>query len=132
MSKSVGNTVLLSDSPESIMKKLRTAVTDPQKVRKGDPGHPDICLVFTYHQKYNTAEVPEIRRNCESGALGCVDCKNNCAKNIADALAPIREKRAYYESHLDEVKNILADGETRGQKVASETMGEVHSVMSLG
>jgi tryptophanyl-tRNA synthetase len=132
MSKSTGNTILLSDSPDEIRKKLKTAITDPAKVRKGDPGHPDICLVFTYHQKYNTAEVPEIRRNCESGALGCVDCKNNCAKNIADALAPIREKRAYYESHLDEVKNILADGETRGQKVASETMGEVHSVMSLG
>ncbi len=132
MSKSTGNTILLSDSPDEIRKKLKTAVTDPAKVRKGDSGHPDICLVFTYHQKFNAAEVPEIRRSCESGALGCVDCKNNCAGKIAGALAPIREKRAYYESHLDEVKNILADGEARGQKVASETMGEVHSVMSLG
>jgi len=132
MSKSTGNTILLSDSPEGIKKKLKTAVTDPQKLRKGDPGHPDICLVFTYHQKFNAAEVPEIRRDCESGALGCVDCKLNCAGKIAVALAPIREKRSYYESHLDEVKNILADGEARGQKVAVETMSEVHSAMSLG
>jgi tryptophanyl-tRNA synthetase len=132
MSKSTGNTILLSDSPDEIRKKLKTAVTDPAKVRKGDPGHPDICLVFTYHQKFNAAEVSEIRRACESGALGCVDCKNNCAGKIAAALAPIREKRAYYETHLDEAKDILADGEARAQKVASETMGEVHSVMSLG
>ena len=132
MSKSTGNTILLSDSPDEIRKKLKTAVTDPAKVRKGDPGHPDICLVFTYHQKFNVAEVSEIRRACESGALGCVDCKNNCAGKIAAALAPIREKRAYYETHLDEAKDILADGEARAQKVASETMGEVHSVMSLG
>ena len=83
MSKSTGNTILLSDSPDEIRKKLKTAVTDPAKVRKGDPGHPDICLVFTYHQKFNAAEVPEIRRDCESGALGCVDCKNNCAEKIA-------------------------------------------------
>ncbi|MGA9407984.1 MAG: tryptophan--tRNA ligase [Bacteroidota bacterium] len=132
MSKSTGNTVLLSDSPDEIKKKLKTAVTDPEKIRKGDPGHPDICLVFTYHQKFNATEIPEIRRDCESGALGCVDCKNNCAEKIALALAPIRNKRMYYESHLDEVKDILEDGEARAKKVARETMGEVHSVMSLG
>ncbi len=132
MSKSTGNTILLSDSPDEIRKKLKTAVTDPAKVRKGDPGHPDICLVFTYHQKFNAAAVPEIRRTCESGALGCADCKVMCAGKISDILAPIRAKRAYYESHLDEVKNILADGEERGRKVAVKTMEEVHAVMSLG
>ncbi|HTY10642.1 MAG TPA: tryptophan--tRNA ligase [Bacteroidota bacterium] len=132
MSKSTGNTILLSDTPDEIKKKLKTAVTDPAKLRKGDPGHPDICLVFTYHQKFNAAEVPEIRANCESGALGCVDCKNNCAAKIAAALAPIRDRRAHYESHLDEVKNILSDGESRGRTIAAETMSEVHSVMALG
>ena len=132
MSKSTGNTILLSDSPDEIRKKLKTAVTDPQKLRKGDPGRPDICLVFTYHQKFNSAEVAEIRSGCESGALGCVDCKKNCADKIANALAPVREKRARYEAHLDEVKDVLSDGEARAEKVARETMEEVHNVMSLG
>ena len=132
MSKSTGNTVLLGDPPEEIRKKLKTAVTDPAKVRKGDPGHPDICLVFTYHQKFNAAQTPEIRNGCESGALGCVDCKLNCAEKISAVLAPVREKRARYEAHLDEVNAILSDGETRAAKVAEETMEEVHKVMSLG
>lgn len=132
MSKSVGNTILLSDSPEEIQKKMRTAVTDPQKVRKGDPGRPDICLVFAYHNKFNTTEVAEIRTGCESGRLGCVDCKLNCARHIVDALAPNREKRAYYESHLDEVKNIFTDGEKQAGTVAEQTMAEVHNAMGLG
>jgi tryptophanyl-tRNA synthetase len=132
MSKSIGNTILLSDSPDAITKKLRTAVTDPQKLRKGDPGHPDICLVFAYHEKFNPTEVPEIRTNCESGKLGCVDCKMNCAKKIIDTLAPNREKHAYYESHMDIVKNILSDGEQRAKAVAKQTMAEVHEAMKLG
>jgi tryptophanyl-tRNA synthetase len=132
MSKSIGNTILLSDVPEAITKKLKTAVTDPQKIRKGDPGHPDVCLVFAYHNKFNLIEVPEIRANCESGKLGCVDCKMNCAKKIIDTLAPNREKRAYYESHMDTVKNILADGEQRAKAIAKQTMAEVHEAMKLG
>ncbi len=132
MSKSAGNTILLADSPEEIQKKLRTAVTDPQKIRRNDPGHPDICLVFTYHQKFNPPEVAEIRKNCESGALGCVDCKKNCATKIAEFLSPVREKRLYYESHSNEVKDILSDGERRAKAVAQQTMAEVHSVMGIG
>jgi tryptophanyl-tRNA synthetase len=132
MSKSLGNTVLLSDQPDEIKKKMRTAVTDPLKVRKGDPGRPDICLVFAYHNKFNTAEVPEIRSGCESGALGCVDCKMRCAARVAEALAPLREKRSYYEAHLDEVHDVLADGERRARTVAQHTMSEVRSAMRMG
>jgi tryptophanyl-tRNA synthetase len=132
MSKSIGNTILLSDLPEAITKKLKTAVTDPQKIRKGDQGHPDVCLVFAYHNKFNPIEVPEIRADCESGKLGCVDCKMNCAKKIINTLAPNREKRAYYESHMDKVKNILADGELRAQEIAKQTIAEVHEAMKLG
>ena len=132
MSKSAGNTILLADSAELIAKRLRTAVTDPQKVRRNDPGRPDICLIFTYHKKFNPAEVQEIRTGCESGALGCVDCKLNAAKKISDYLAPIREKRSHFESHPDEVKDILHDGEARAKVVAVETMKQVHSVMKFG
>ncbi|MBM2846692.1 MAG: trpS, partial [Bacteroidetes bacterium] len=131
MSKSIGNTILLSDSGDEIKKKMRTAVTDPLKVRKNDPGRPEVCLIFTYHQKFNSTEVPEIDRDCRSGALGCVDCKMRIANRVADVLAPFREKRAHYESHINEVKDTLIDGETRARSRAKATMSEVHQAMSL-
>jgi len=132
MSKSAGNTILLADSPEEIRKKVRTAVTDPLKVRKGDPGRPEVCLIFTYHKKFNREEVPAIQRDCRSGALGCVDCKLNVANHIIVALAPFREKRAHYESHPLEVTDILHDGEAKAKSVAWQTMAEVHQAMKLG
>jgi tryptophanyl-tRNA synthetase len=132
MSKSIGNTIRLSDAGEEIKKKMKGAVTDPQKLRKGDPGHPDICLVFAYHNKFSPLEVSEIRTGCESGALGCVDCKMRCAEKISTALAPHRERRAYYETHLEEVKSILHDGEEKAKHLAHQTMDEVHAAMKLG
>jgi tryptophanyl-tRNA synthetase len=132
MSKSIGNTILLSDSADEIKKKMKGAVTDPQKLRKGDPGHPDICLVFAYHNKFSPLEIGEIRTGCESGALGCVDCKMRCADKIATALEPHRERRSHYESHLDEVKAILHDGEEKAKSIAHQTMEEVHAAMKMG
>jgi tryptophanyl-tRNA synthetase len=132
MSKSIGNTILLSDSADEIKKKMRTAVTDPLKVRKNDPGRPEVCLIFTYHQKFNATEGTEIDRDCRSGVLGCVDCKMRIANRVADVLAPFREKRAHYESHINEVKDTLVDGETRARTRAQATMSEVHQAMLLG
>lgn len=132
MSKSLGNTILLSDSPEEIQKKMRKAVTDPLKVHKNDPGRPDVCVVFSYHKKFNPEEEQEIRKGCESGTLGCVECKRRCAQKIAEVLAPMREKRAYYEQHSNEVKDILAHGEQRALEEAKKTMEQVHSAMKIG
>ena len=132
MGKSNNNFILLSDPEEEIRKKVRTAVTDPQKVRRNDPGHPDVCNVFTYHQKFNPDEVPQIRKDCESGVLGCVDCKNNCAAKIAAFFEPVREKRAYYEQHPDEVQDIIESGLDKAKKEAGATMDEVHRVMKMG
>jgi len=132
MSKSLGNAVLLSDDPETVKAKIRKAVTDPQKIRKGDPGNPEICLIFAYHKKFNPGEVPEIDAGCRSGALGCVDCKMNCSSKISLFLEPIREKRKYYEERTDEVKSILNDGEQRARKAAEATMTEVHQKMRMG
>jgi tryptophanyl-tRNA synthetase len=132
MSKSADNTVLLSDSPEEIQKKIRKAVTDPLKIRKNDPGRPEICLIFTYHQKFNPSEVPQIDADCRSGALGCVECKTRVANRVSETLAPIREKRGYYENHLDEVKTILSEGEGRARTRARTTMAEVHEAMGMG
>jgi len=132
MSKSLGNTILLSDSPEQILAKVKQAITDPLKIRRGDPGRPEICNVFTYHRKFNPDQVPEIERACRSGALGCVEDKKNLAKKLSDYLAPFRDKRSYYEQHIGEVKDIIAHGNTIAQKVASETMAEVHQAMKIG
>lgn len=132
MSKSSGNTILLSDQPAEIQRKMRTAVTDPQKVRRNDPGRPEICLVFTYHRKFNPSEAAQIETDCKSGKLGCVECKTHIANSIAAALAPFREKRVHYETHSDEIREILADGEQRARTRARATMEEVHSAMNLG
>ena len=132
MSKSLGNTILLSDSPEEIQQKVKRAITDPQKIRLGDPGRPEVCNVFTYHRKFNPEEIPEIEQDCKSGALGCVDCKTNLSKKLASYLESFREKRKYYEQHIDEVHDIIAHGNSVARQVASETMAEVHKVMKLG
>jgi len=132
MSKSLGNTILLSDEPETVKAKLKKAVTDPLKVRRNDPGRPEVCLIFSYHKKFNPEEVPQIESDCRSGVLGCVDCKMNCSEKISSFLAPIIEKRKYYEKNMSEVLDILADGEARGKKTAYETMAEVHDKMKFG
>jgi len=132
MSKSLGNTILLSDSPDEVKKKMKKAVTDPQKIRKGDPGRPDICLVFMYHQKFNPAEAQEIRRGCESGELGCVDCKMKAAEKVNEFLAPLRERRRHYEENQAEVRKILNHGEERARAAAQKTMAEVHQAMKMG
>ncbi len=132
MSKSLGNTILLSDEPETVKAKLKKAVTDPLKVRRNDPGRPEVCLIFYYHKKFNPSQVEQIETDCRSGALGCVDCKLNCSENISSFLAPIIEKRNYFEKNMNEVLDILADGESRGKKVAQETMAEVHDKMKFG
>ncbi len=132
MSKSLGNTILLSDPPEAILQKVKRAITDPQKIRRGDSGRPEICNVFTYHRKFNPEEVHEIEQQCKSGALGCVACKKNLAEKLTIYLEPFRKKRKYYEQHVDEVKEIIAHGNSVAQRVASETMDKVHKVMKLG
>ncbi|MBX3008223.1 MAG: tryptophan--tRNA ligase [Melioribacteraceae bacterium] len=132
MSKSLGNTILLSDDPETVKQKLRKAVTDPQKLRRNDPGRPEICLVFTYHKKFNPAETSTIETECKSGALGCVDCKLKCSSKINEFLSPIIEKRASYENNLSLVKDIISDGESKAKQVANSTMQEVRTKMKMG
>ncbi len=132
MSKSLNNAVYLSDSPEEIFAKVRTAVTDPQKIRRNDPGHPEVCNVFAYHKKFNPDEIKNIEADCKKGILGCVDCKKNCAAKIADYLAPIRDKREYYKKNMDTVKDIIDNGNKKAAAVAAKTMQEVHEVMHIG
>jgi tryptophanyl-tRNA synthetase len=131
MSKSLGNVILLSDPPEVIEKKVMTAITDPEKIRMGDPGHPDICNVFAYHSRFNSDEVPGIELSCRSGKLGCVECKRLCAKVIADHLRPVRERRAEYEGDQDAVMSVLRNGAERARQRACLTMQDVRKAMKF-
>jgi len=131
MSKSVGNVILMSDSPEEIERKVMTAITDPQKIRMGDPGHPDICNVFAYHARFSEQEISEIRKGCESGKLGCVDCKKRCAAAISSYLAPIRQRRSELESDPRHILDILDDGARRAREAAAATMELVRHAMKF-
>jgi len=133
MSKSLGNTILLSDGPDEVLKKMRTAVTDTRKIRKNDPGHPEICTVFSYHKKFSDREqLRSIEEDCRTGSLGCVDCKKLCAANISEEIAPLIEKRRYFEARMDLVKSILLEGEIKARVIAGNTMQEVRTAMKLG
>jgi tryptophanyl-tRNA synthetase len=130
MSKSYGNDIRLADSDEDTTKKLRKMLTDPQKLRKGDPGRPDICPVFGLQTIYNEG-YEEIRTNCSSGALGCVDCKLMLAAKLNGALSSLRERRKELVNNRKYVINILNKGADEARQVASQTMKEVREAMHL-
>jgi tryptophanyl-tRNA synthetase len=132
MSKSLGNTIFLADTEEETSKKVMSMVTDPQKVRRNDPGRPEICDVFTYHQKFNddAGDVARIERECRSGEWGCVACKRSVAEKLNQYLDPLRERRARYDDPA--VVDVLQMGEERARATARETMGEVREAMKLG
>lgn len=129
MSKSMGNVILLSDEPEAIQKKVMTAVTDPEKIKMGDPGHPDICNVFAYHRRFNADAVEDVETRCKSGELGCVECKRMCAAAISGYLAPIRERRKELEADERAIVGMLAKGSERARERARETMHQVRQAM---
>ncbi len=132
MSKSLGNTILLSDDPATIEQKLKKAKTDILKLRKGDPGRPEICTVFSYHKTFNQDETEQIDADCRSGVLGCVDCKKRCSARINEFLSPILEKRRALEQKPEYILQVLQDGEAKARKIASETMASVRENMRLG
>ena len=132
MGKSLGNAIYLSDSEEEITKKVMSAITDPNRIKKETKGNPDICMVAYYHKLFSTKEeVEEVCKECREGKRGCVQCKKQLAKNIADELKPIREKRAYYEAHPEEVDEILIEGTKKARETAKETMKKVKKAMKL-
>ncbi len=132
MGKSLGNAIYLSDTPEEITKKVMSAVTDPARIKKDDLGNPDVCMVAYYHNLFTPKEeVKTVCEECKAGKRGCVACKKQLASNIIEELKPIREKRAYYEAHPEEVDKILIEGTEKARKVAKETMKKVKEAMML-
>ena len=132
MGKSLGNAIYLSDNEEEINKKVMSAVTDPNRIKKDDKGNPDICMVSYYHKLFSTKqEIEDVCKECKEGKRGCVACKKQLAKNIANTLKPIREKRKYYEEHPKEVDKILIEGTKKAQQEAKRTMKKVKKAMKL-
>ena len=132
MGKSLGNAIYLSDGEEEITKKVMSAVTDPNRIKKDDLGNPDICMVAYYHNLFTKVEeVKTVCEECKAGKRGCVACKKQLAKNIIEELKPIREKREYYEKHPEEVDKILIEGTKKAQEEARKTMKKVKQAMKL-
>lgn len=131
MSKSYNNTINLSDSPEVIDKKVSMMITDPKRIRKTDPGNPDICTVYAFHTVFNPREAEEIGSLCRKGEIGCVQCKRRLAEKMKETLAPIYEKRQELLKRPREMEEIIELGNKKAQVVARETMEEVRRVMGI-
>jgi tryptophanyl-tRNA synthetase len=132
MSKSYGNAIYLADSPEEMRKKVMQMVTDPQRMRRSDPGNPEVCNVFAFHNLYtDQTTVQQIDPQCRQAEIGCVQCKQIMAENLIKALAPLHEKRQYYESNPDIVDQIIAAGGAKARRMAGETMAQVKDVLKM-
>jgi tryptophanyl-tRNA synthetase len=132
MSKSYNNAIFLSDSGDEVAKKVGQMITDPQRARRTDPGNPDVCNVYSFHEIYTPNEtVRQIDRDCRTATLGCVDCKKILAENLNKALDPIRKKRKELEADLDKVKAIMEKGNEKARSIAGNTMSEVREAVGL-
>lgn len=133
MSKSLGNVIYLSDSSEEITSKVSKMFTDTTKIKLSDKGHPDKCPVHMYHKAFNddTGMIAEIKKDCASGKLGCVECKKRLTAALNKFLNPIREKRRIYEEAPQKVDEILIEGTKKARKIAICTLEEVRSAMKI-
>jgi tryptophanyl-tRNA synthetase len=133
MSKSYDNAIHISDSPQEIRKKVSQMFTDPQRIKRSDPGNPDICNVFAFHKVYSPQEMVErVNVDCRRAAIGCVEDKRNLAENVVAYLAPIHEKRAKYLKNPHLIEEVLQDGCRRARVIAAQTVAEVRRTMKIG
>ena len=132
MSKSYNNAIFLSDTPDEIRKKTAQMITDPQRIKKTDPGNPDICNVFTFHQMYSPPEtVAEIYTSCRNATIGCVACKKKMAENLIRFLAPIREKIEHFQQNGDIVREVIERGNQKAATEADATMKKVREALKI-
>ena len=131
MGKSLGNAIYLRDSEEEISKKVMSAVTDPNKIKKDDPANPDVCMVYYYHNLVENENVNTICEECKKGARGCVQCKKELIEKINNLLAPIKEKAKKYEENPELVDEILLKGTNNAREVAKETMKNVKKAIKI-
>jgi tryptophanyl-tRNA synthetase len=131
MSKSYNNFILLADDERTTTEKVRKYITDPQKIRRNDPGNPDICAIFALWKLIKPQHVPTVDRDCRSGALGCVQDKGDLAEALNAYLRPLRERRAMYAADIAQVERIIDEGTQRAREVAIDTIADVKRAMKL-
>jgi len=131
MSKQLGNDIEIALSPEETVNRVMTAVTDPSRQYRKDPGHPEICNIYRLHKYFHPLQLDDIAEQCRSAKIGCVDCKMLLAQEINATLKPFREQRAALATKPQYVTEVLADGAQRARIIARETLGEVKQRMGL-
>ncbi len=131
MGKSLGNAIYLSDTEDEVRRKIRKAVTDTNRISITDKGNPENCVVATYHKIFTPDQYDNICEMCRSAQIGCASCKNELTTSINQLLTPMREKRRYYEAHLNLVKEIILDGSSKANKIGNETVAKVKNAMHL-
>ena len=132
MGKSLNNHIELASTPDETLKRVKQMVTDPQRMKRTDPGNPDVCNVFSMHKVFSPKEeVDMINAECRTAGIGCVDCKKRFADNLNNNLAPFRAKREELGRNPDQVWDILHDGGKRARAIAEVTMAEVRDAMHL-
>ncbi len=132
MSKSYGNTILLTDPEPVVRQKLKTMVTDPARVRRSDPGNPDVCPVGDLHKIFSGKDtIAKVNEGCRSAGIGCIECKGWAADSLVKLLNPMQERRRKFEENPGLAWDILEDGTNRARKAAGETMNEVRAAMGM-
>ncbi|MDI6799120.1 MAG: tryptophan--tRNA ligase [Actinomycetota bacterium] len=130
MSKSYGNDIKLSDPPDLIKSKIMEMITDPARIRRDDPGHPEVCLVFNLHRVYSP-DISDIEEKCIAGKRGCVECKSMLAERVADSLGPFRERRGEIEKDPSLILSVLKDGAEKAAPIAKKILSEVRRGINI-
>jgi tryptophanyl-tRNA synthetase len=131
MSKSYGNDILMSASNQEIKARVDQMVTDPARIHKSDPGHPDVCTVYRFHKALSPGEGPQIEVDCKAGRIGCVQCKRNLSSRLQAVMTPLQERRRAFTEVPGRVDEILEAGSSRARAVAERTLAEVREAMGI-
>ncbi|MBW2096208.1 MAG: tryptophan--tRNA ligase [Deltaproteobacteria bacterium] len=132
MSKSYGNAIFLTDTNEEIGRKVMQMITDPQRARKTDPGNPDICNVYSFHEIYSAKDlVAQINKECRTAEIGCVECKKMMAENLKKGLEPVKARRKELEADVKRVDEVIEEGNRKSRIIAARTMEAVREAVKI-
>ncbi|HEY92024.1 MAG TPA: tryptophan--tRNA ligase [Dehalococcoidia bacterium] len=131
MGKSYDNTIEIAATPEETLQRIMTAMTDPARRYRKDPGHPEVCNIYSLHKFFSASQLGDIGEQCRTAAIGCVDCKKMLAEHMNSVLAPLREKRMELSTRPQYIEEVLSDGAARASVIARETLREAKERMGL-